>query len=166
MNELFTKIAQLAAEVSAAETKVKTDNANISKNGRETIRAYMEKLLHCIAPIKAAAAHKYENCEFTTHDVQFRLSETRIECILYSGKAKDESSRPVGLAFSFGANDRSLSHHGGFGADSFNNTAVLENAALIDKFASIPVEVIEKRVAEWCINRLRVRLQTANANMH
>lgn len=166
MNEIFNKIAQLAAEVSAVETKVKTDNASISQNGRETIRAYTEKLLRCIAPIKAAAAHKYEDCEFTTHNVQFRISETRIECVLYSGEKKSDGSRPVGLAFSYDVNSRSLSHHAGFTASSFSNAAVLENAGLIDKFATIPVEVIEKHVAEWCMDRLRVRLQNANANMH
>lgn len=165
MEELFKKIAQLAVEVRAAETKVKTDNDNISIDGRSAIRAYMEKLLHCIAPIKAAAASQYEDCEFTTHDVQFRLNEARIECVLYSGEAKDDSSRPVGIAFSFGVNERRLSHHGGFSADSFNNAEIIENKGLIDKFVSIPVAVIEKRVAEWCMDRLRVRLQTANANI-
>ena len=167
MNEIFNKIAQLAAEISAVETKVKTGNASISQNGCETIRAYMEKLLHCIAPIKAAEVREYEDCEFTTHDVQFRLSEARIECVLYSGeKTADKMFRPVGIAFSFDVRTHRLSHHGGFGADSFNNDAVLKNKALIDKFASIPVEVIDKKVAEWCMDRLRVRLQIANANIH
>ena len=166
MNEIFNKIALLAAEVSAAETKVKADNTNISQNGRETIRAYVEKLLPCIAPIKTAAAHKCEDCEFTTHDVQFRLNETRIECILYSGPEQSNGWRPAGVAFSFGVNDRRLAHHAGYTEAIFSNAALLEHAALIDKFASIPVEVIEKHVAEWCIDKLRVRLQNANANVH
>ena len=167
MEEIFNKIAQLAAEVRAVETKVTADNANISNDGIGAIRAYMGKLLHCIAPIKAAEVREYEDCEFTTHDVQFRLSEARIECILYSGEKKEGMAfRPVGIAFSFDVRTHRLSHHGGFGSDSFNNDAVLKNKALIDKFASIPVDVIDKKVAEWCMGRLGVRLQIANANIH
>lgn len=167
MEELFNKIALLAAEVRAVETKVKTDNTNISNDGLGVIRAYMEKLLHCIAPIKAAEVREYEDCEFTTHDVQFRLSEARIECVLYSGeKTPDKMFRPVGIAFSFDVRTHRMSNHGGFGAGSFNNAAILENKGLIDKFATIPVEVIDKKVAEWCMDRLRVRLQNANANIH
>ena len=166
MNELFNKIAQLAAEVSAFESKVKTDNATKSSNGRETIRAYMEKLLHCIAPIKAAEVREYEICEFVTHNVQFRFSETSIECVLYSGEKKDgKMFRPVGIAFSYDVRTRRLSNHGGFSADSFSNDDVLKNMDLIEKFASIPVDVIDKHVAEWCMDRLNVRMQIANATM-